>query len=381
MATLGLIGLGNLGLEFGKRAVLASKRVVAYDKVGLLSLEGAGRAASIADVVGEASTVVSIVPDDAAASAVTEELLVAAAGRGEAARPLLHVSSSTISPAASEALAARHAAAGVGYVAAPIFARPENMRAGQASFAVAGGSAELRDRARAAAPGAATDGRAGARGRLADRIHARAPPRRFADALDCAAPRERCFDYGDAAPAANVAKLCGNFLIASSILALSEALALAEARGEPPARRARRRAEEGGGRAMAPERARERERERLRFGPLSFRPRAPPGLDREAVLGMLTATIFDCAIYKGYGGRVAARDHAAGGFALHHGLKDVSLVAQAAADAAVPMDLGDLLVRSFTNAANDASLADLDWSALGLHVSKNAGVDVDAPPK
>ena len=47
MATLGLIGLGNLGLEFGKRAVLASKRVVAYDKVGLLSLEGAGRAASI----------------------------------------------------------------------------------------------------------------------------------------------------------------------------------------------------------------------------------------------------------------------------------------------------------------------------------------------
>ena len=69
MATLGLIGLGNLGLEFGKRAVLASKRVVAYDKVGLLSLEGAGRAASIADVVGEASTVVSIVPDDAAASA------------------------------------------------------------------------------------------------------------------------------------------------------------------------------------------------------------------------------------------------------------------------------------------------------------------------
>ena len=96
---------------------------------------------------------------------------------------------------------------------------------------------------------------------------------------------------------------------------------------------------------------------------------------------MLTATIFDCAIYKGYGGRVAARNHAAGGFALHHGLKDVSLVAQAAADAAVPMDLGDLLVRSFTNAANDASLADLDWSALGLHVSKNAGVDVDAPPK
>ena len=91
---------------------------------------------------------------------------------------------------------------------------------------------------------------------------------------------------------------------------------------------------------------------------------------------MLTSTIFDCAIYKGYGGRIAARNHAPGGFALPHGLKDVGLVRLAAAEAGVPMPLGSLLVDQFRSAANDPALAPLDWSALGLHVSRNAGVDV-----
>ena len=97
-----------------------------------------------------------------------------------------------------------------------------------------------------------------------------------------------------------------------------------------------------------------------------------------AVLAMLASTIFDCAIYRSYGGRVAGRDHAPGGFALHHGLKDVGLVQKAAQDARVPMPLGSLLVDQFTAASNDAALAGLDWSALGLHVSKNAGVDASS---
>ena len=49
------------------------------------------------------------------------------------------------------------------------------------------------------------------------------------------------------------------------------------------------------------------------------------GVSRGAVLEMLTSTIFDCAIYKGYGGRIARRDHAPGGFNLELGLKDVDL--------------------------------------------------------
>ncbi|KAH8047634.1 3-hydroxyisobutyrate dehydrogenase [Aureococcus anophagefferens] len=237
-AKLGLVGLGNLGMEFGLRAVAASRSVVAHDASPRLALAGAARADSVGAVVAAAPTVVSVVPDDAAARAVADEL-AAAAGRGSDAPPLLHVSCSTISPAASRRRR-RDAAAGVGYVAAPVFARPENMRAGQASFAVSGGDAALRARA-------------------------------VTDALAALARRER-----------------------------------------------------------------------------------------------------------GYGGRVAGRDHAPGGFALHHGLKDVGLVQKAAQDARVPMPLGSLLVDQFTAASNDAALAGLDWSALGLHLSKNAGVDASS---
>ena len=61
-------------------------------------------------------------------------------------------------------------------------------------------------------------------------------------------------------------KLCGNFLIASSIEAISEAMALAEKNN----------------------------------------------VDRKVVMDLLSSTIFDCLIYKGYGQRVSDRDHRPG---------------------------------------------------------------------
>eukprot|EP00968_Pinguiococcus_pyrenoidosus_P018262 scaffold1878_cov258-Pinguiococcus_pyrenoidosus.AAC.21 len=97
---------------------------------------------------------------------------------------------------------------------------------------------------------------------------------------------------GEDAGLANVLKLSGNFLIAAAIEALAEALALAEANG----------------------------------------------LDRRQAAGMLTSTIFDCIIYKGYGQRVSERDHRPGGFALELGLKDVKLVLDAAEKAKVAWD-------------------------------------------
>lgn len=61
-------------------------------------------------------------------------------------------------------------------------------------------------------------------------------------------------------------KLCGNFLIASSIEAIAEAMALAEKND----------------------------------------------VDRKLVMELLSTTIFDCLIYKGYGQRVSDRDHRPG---------------------------------------------------------------------
>ena len=289
---LGLIGLGNLGRALGEKLAAAPSLVV-FDRMGSKTLDGATTAVSVADLVAQSTTVVSCVPDDAAATSVADEILAAA-------KPdFLHVSVSTLSPVCVKALAAKHEEAGVGFVAAPVFARPENMRAGQASFALSGGDAALRRRA-------------------------------IDDALAHAAPAERCFDFGDDADAAAAAKLTVNFMIAAAIEALAEGLDLAEGHG----------------------------------------------LDRLQMLDMLTSTVFDCAIYKGYGDRIARRDHSEGGFSMSNGLKDVRLITEAAARTRTAMPLASQLAYSFETAAMDPNISHLDWSALALHVAGLA----DAPP-
>jgi len=62
------------------------------------------------------------------------------------------------------------------------------------------------------------------------------------------------------------------------------------------------------------------------------------GLNREAVHTLFSETIFDCLIYKGYGQRVATRDHAPypdAHFALELGKKDVDLVRATAEEVGV----------------------------------------------
>ena len=100
------------------------------------------------------------------------------------------------------------------------------------------------------------------------------------------------------------------------------------------------------------------------------------GLDRQQVLRMLTSTIFDCAIYRGYGDRIARRDHSEGGFSMANGLKDARLIRDAAAATRTAMPLGAHLAASFEIAAMDPNISHLDWSALALHVAGLAG----APP-
>ena len=90
------------------------------------------------------------------------------------------------------------------------------------------------------------------------------------------------------------------------------------------------------------------------------------GLDRQQVLRMLTSTIFDCAIYRGYGDRIARRDHSEGGFSMANGLKDARLIRDAAAATRTAMPLGAHLAASFEIAAMDPNISHLDWSALAL---------------
>lgn len=104
------------------------------------------------------------------------------------------------------------------------------------------------------------------------------------------------------------------------------------------------------------------------------------GVDRLKVMNLLSSTIFNCLIYKGYGQRVSERDHRPGGFSLELGYKDVSLVQKAARDANVPMPFLSTLVDRYTSAkAKDRQ--SLDWSAIGLNIAEDAGIDISSDLK
>jgi len=142
--------------------------------------------------------------------------------------------------------------------------------------------------------------------------------------------------FGDNdAGAGNVVKLCGNFMIAAAIESCAEACSLAEGNG----------------------------------------------LDRAAVMDMLTSTIFDCLIYKGYGMRTAHRQHIPGqplvgpGFQLDLGLKDVTLARDVATSVRTPMPLASLLQDRLL-ASQAKGRGAMDWSAVALMSSEEAGRDV-----
>ena len=121
-------------------------------------------------------------------------------------------------------------------------------------------------------------------------------------------------------------KLSGNFLIASVIESLGEAMALV-------------------GKA---------------------------GVDKQQYLELLTSTLFGAPIYKTYGGLVAREEFEPAGFARRLGLKDVRLVLAAGEALQVPLPIASLLRDRFlTLLANGG--ADLDWSAIGALSAWEAG--------
>ena len=88
---------------------------------------------------------------------------------------------------------------------------------------------------------------------------------------------------------------------------------------------------------------------------------------------MLSGTIFDCLIYRGYGQRIAQRDHRPGGFSLDLGYKDMALVRDTAQRSKVPMPFASLLHDRFLASVNKKGRKGLDWSAVALAISEEAG--------
>jgi 3-hydroxyisobutyrate dehydrogenase-like beta-hydroxyacid dehydrogenase len=145
---------------------------------------------------------------------------------------------------------------------------------------------------------------------------------------------QRIFVIGSDPGAANLVKLSGNFLIASAIEALGEAIALV-------------------GKA---------------------------GIDKQAFASLLAASIFPVPAYAVYGELIARGNFKPAGFAAPLGFKDIRLTLAAAADLQVPMPLGSLLHDRFQRLLNQGG-EDRDWSAIGGLAAYDAGGSQPAPAR
>lgn len=284
-----------MGSKMVKNICNDGHKVVVFDANAsvMKAVQAANQSAvTCADSVGKigelCDTVISMLPNDAIVESTSRLLLEASKGKS-----LTHISCSTVSPATAKSIAKQYADENKIYVSAPVFARPDGIQKKQAIWMVSGDAS----------------------GRQA-----------AAKLLESSG---RIIDFGDDTGSGNVVKLCGNFLIASSIESISEAMALAEKNG----------------------------------------------VDRKEVMKLLSSTIFDCLIFKGYGQRVSERDHRPGGFSLELGLKDVSLVNKAARDSLVPMPFLSVLLDRYTS-AKAKGRSDFDWSAIGISAAEDAGIDV-----
>jgi 3-hydroxyisobutyrate dehydrogenase-like beta-hydroxyacid dehydrogenase len=280
-----------MGAGMAANLLKSGNEVTAYNrsqnKVAALAEQGAKPARSVAEACG-GDIVITMLANDNAVEAVTfaDDGIIASLRPGG-----IHVSSSTISVALSERMTAAHADAGHLFVAAPVFGRPEAAAAAKLFVVAAGAAATLQ----AISP--------------------------VFDAIG-----QRTFVVSEEPKAANLVKLSGNFLIASVIESLGEAMALI----------------------------------------------SKAGVDKNDYLEILTSTLFGAPVYKTYGGLIAREEFEPAGFAAELGAKDVRLVLAAGEALQVPLPIASLLRDRFlTLLANGG--AGLDWSAIGALSAADAG--------
>jgi 3-hydroxyisobutyrate dehydrogenase-like beta-hydroxyacid dehydrogenase len=198
---VGFIGLGHMGTPMVRNLLKAGHRVTVHNrtrgKAETLAREGAKVADRVADACRN-DVLITMLADDAAVEGV-----VFGDGGALSALPrnAIHISMSTISVALSDRLAEAHGKAGQGYVAAPVFGRPEAAAAAKLFIVAAG----------------------------ADPMLARCQS--LFDALG-----QETFVISAKPSEANLVKLSGNFLIASMLESLGEAFALVRKAGIDPHR-------------------------------------------------------------------------------------------------------------------------------------------------
>jgi 3-hydroxyisobutyrate dehydrogenase-like beta-hydroxyacid dehydrogenase len=135
---IGFIGIGSMGLPMARNLLRARHSLAAYNRTPgraeLLADEGATVASSPSEVARSAEVVVTMLADDQALRSVMFDQ-----GVLEAMSPgAIHLGMSTIGVACTKQLAEAHAAAGQGYVAGPVFGRPDAAAAARLWVVAAG---------------------------------------------------------------------------------------------------------------------------------------------------------------------------------------------------------------------------------------------------
>jgi 3-hydroxyisobutyrate dehydrogenase-like beta-hydroxyacid dehydrogenase len=286
---VGFIGLGQMGRAMAGRLIDAGHELTVYNRSAAAAAPFRARGARVAETPDralDAEIVVTMLADDAALEAVW--VVPELASRMPAS--CVHLNMGTTSLRMGRRMAALHEAVGGRYVAAPVFGRPPVAAQGQLDIVVAGSEAAIE---------------------------------RCVPVLG--ALGRKWFVVGGDPALANAVKIARNFLLASLVESLGEALALARKSGVDPA----------------------------------------------LFLDVITGSSFD-ARYRDYGRRMVERDFKPT-FPLHLGLKDVELARETGADCGVPLPTADLL-REQHLAAIAHGFGDLDWAALGEFIARRAGL-------
>ena len=199
---IGFIGLGQMGRAMAGNLLKAGHAVRVWNRSPAaaepLQAAGARVAASAAEAFAGEAVITMLADDDAYRSTILDAGLIARAPR------TLHINMATISVALAKALTEAHAAAGSGYLAAPVFGRTEVAEAAQLNILAAGPEAAV----------------------------AQATP--LFEAMG-----RTVWRLGEEPYRANVVKLAGNYMIAASVQTMAEAMALSRANGvgRPPVAR------------------------------------------------------------------------------------------------------------------------------------------------
>jgi 3-hydroxyisobutyrate dehydrogenase-like beta-hydroxyacid dehydrogenase len=283
---IGFIGLGNLGEPIAENILQKNQQLFVYNRTASkaqpLVAKGAILCSSIKELAQKCDVVFSVVSDDRALNDITK-------GKKGIAQNLkehgVHVSISTILPATAAELTQLHKQFNNHYIAAPVMGRPEAARAGKLNFLVSGEK---------------------------DVIETIKPFLQYAGGMGI-------WEFGSAAPAANVAKLCTNFLIVSAIESMAEGINLAK----------------------------------------------KSGIDSAAWIGMITHSLFAAPVYINYSNILLKEMFQPAGFALRLGLKDVNLVMRQAGEVEAEMPIGKLMQERLSECLQNG-LGDHDWTAMAL---------------